>query len=185
MGPRFVTSKVLFVVALIFPLAALGNSDQPASGMDRGTPQSNAPVIGAAQGPSGQAPGTDGDGGLQVKTQNGVEYVSGGVSHDEERTIKSMGKRFNLRLTLAESTGDYMGGAHVRIDNVKGSPVLETQSDGPLFFAKLEPGTYKIHVTGDNQHFTKVAHVKSAGQEQLTFIWPAQPQADQEPHDLH
>jgi hypothetical protein len=179
MESRFVTSTVLVVAALIFPVAALGSSDQPASRMDRGTTQRHAEVIGAAQGPAGQAASTDGDGGLQVKTQNGVAYVSGGVSHDEEAAIKSMGKRFNLKLTLADRTGGYMGGAHVRIDNVKGSPVLETQSDGPLFFAKLEPGTYKIHVTADSQDFTKMAYVKSTGQEQLTFIWPDQPQGEQ------
>lgn len=175
MGSRFATMRALVVAALIFPVAAFGSSEQQPSGMGGGTARSNAEVIGADQGPSGQAAGTDGEGGLQVKTQNGVEYVSGGVSHEEEEAIKSMGKRFNLKLTLAQSTGDYMGGAHVRIDNDKDSPVLETESEGPLFFAKLKPGTYKIHVSGDNRQFTKVAHVKSAGQEQLTFIWPGQP----------
>ena len=172
MGSRCTTRKVLVLAALIFPVAALGSPEQQRSGMGRVTARSNAEVIGADQGPSGQAAGTDGEGGLQVKTQNGVDYVSGGVSHEEEEAINSMGKRLNLKLTLAESTGGYMGGAHVRIDNEKDSPVLETESEGPLFFAKLKPGTYKIHVSGDSRQFTKVAHVKSAGQEQLTFIWP-------------
>jgi len=178
MRSRLVTSTVLVAAALIVPMAAWGDSDQATSGVDRVTRQSHAEVIGAAQGPSDPAAGVDG-GGLQVKTQNGVAYVSGGVSHDEEAAIKSMGKGFNLKLTLAESTGGYMGGAHVRIDNVKGTAVLDTQSDGPLFFVKLEPGTYKIHVTADNKDFTKEAYVKSAGQEQLTFIWPRQRQAEQ------
>jgi hypothetical protein len=178
MGSKFVTMKVPVIAALIFPVAAFGRSEQQPTGMGRVTAQSNAEVIGADPGPSGQAAGTDGEGDLQVRTQNGVEYVSGGVSHEEEEAIKLMGKRFNLKLTLAQSTGGYMGGAHVRIDNDKGSPVLETQSDGPLFFAKLEPGTYKIHISGDGRQFTKVAHVKSAGQAQLTFIWPGQPKGE-------
>jgi len=54
------------------------------------------------------------------------------------------------------------------------SVTAQLESEGPLFFAKLEPGTYTIHVSGDGRHFTKVAHVKSAGQEQLTFIWPGE-----------
>ena len=175
MGSRFTTKKMLIVAALIFPVAAFGSSEQQPSGMGKVTPQSNAGVIGAEQGPSSQTPGTDRESGLQVKTQNGVEYVSGGVSQDEEEAIKSIGTGFNLKLTLAESTGGYMGGAHIRIDNVKDRPVLETQSEGPLFFAKLEPGTYKIHVSGDSRQFTQMAHVKSTGQEQLTFIWPGRP----------
>ena len=163
------------VAALIFAVTAFANAEQQPNGMGGVKAQSHAEAIDAGQAPSGQAAGTEGEGGLQVKTQNGVEYVSGGIAHDGDDAIKAIGKRFNLKLTLADSSGGYMGGAHVRIDNDKDSPVLDTESEGPLFFAKLKPGTYKIHVSGDNRQFTKVAHVKSAGQERLTFIWPGQP----------
>jgi hypothetical protein len=105
MGSRFATKKALVLAALIFPVAAFGGSEHQPGGTGRVTAQSNAEVIGVDQGPSGQAAGTDGKGGLQVKMQNGVEYVS-----------------------------------------------------------------------GDGQQFTKVAYVNSAGQEQLAFIWPGQPQ---------
>ncbi len=141
------------------------------------------PAADAANGvESGAAPRSAGDlsaqmGGeprLQVRTQDGVEYVSGGVSREEEDAITSMGRRFNLKLTLAQANGEYMGGAHIRIDNPGNHNVVDTQSEGPLFFARLPAGTYTIHVSGEGQQFTKVAQITGAGQQQLSFIWPAE-----------
>ena len=141
------------------------------------------PVDDTANGvPSGAAPrrGDDlsaqmgGEPRLQVRTQNGVEYVSGGVSREEEDAINSMGKGFNLKLTLAQANGEYMGGAHIRIDGTGNHAVVETQSEGPLFFAKLPAGSYTIHVSSEGQQFTKVAQITGAGQQQLSFVWPAE-----------
>ena len=133
--------------------------------------------IGSDEDPSGHAaygnePGAEPR--LQVRMQNGVEYVSGGVSREEEDAITAMGRRFNLRLTLAQANGEYMGGAHVRIDNTRDHGMVDTESDGPLFFAKLAPGTYTISVSGEGEQYTKVVQITGAGQQQLSFVWPGE-----------
>jgi hypothetical protein len=142
---------------------------QPGTAVQPGRIGSEDPSAHAAYGST-----SAGESRLQVRTQNGVEYVSGGVSHEEEDAINSMGKRFNLKLTLAQTNGEYMGGAQVRIDNSQDHSVVETQSDGPLFFAKLTPGTYTVHVSGEGEHFTKVVQIKGTEQQQLSFVWPGQ-----------
>jgi hypothetical protein len=59
------------------------------------------------------------------------------------------------------------------IKDANGKDMLETVSDGPLFFAKLPQGTYTIEATAMGQTEEQIAHVPSKGQAQLYFAWKA------------
>ena len=118
--------------------------------------------------PSGAFAGQDAP---QVKTQNGIRYVSGGVGRQSERAMKSIQSRFNLRLTMETQTGEYMGGASVRIQNAKDKTVLDTTTNGPLLYAKLPPGKYDVRVEGHGESFQKSVTVPKNGHEQLAFRW--------------
>jgi hypothetical protein len=108
---------------------------------------------------------------LQVKTANGISHASGGFGLDERDNLRSMRKDDNLELSFALQNKDYLGGAKVLVKDTNGKEIIETVSDGPLFFAKLPAGTYTVEATTMGQTLKQMAHVPSKGQTQLYFAW--------------
>jgi hypothetical protein len=107
----------------------------------------------------------------QVKTHEGIKYVSGGFGVDERENLRAMSKDDNLELSFALQNKDYLGGAKVLIKDGNGKDVVKTFSDGPLFFAKLPQGTYAVEATAMGQTQEQIAHVPSNRQAQLYFAW--------------
>jgi hypothetical protein len=78
----------------------------------------------------------------------GVVYVSGGIGQEERRALRAVAKDYNLRLAFAtEGRGAYLAGAQVRIENLDGRVILEASAEGPLFFARLPRGRYRLLAT--------------------------------------
>jgi hypothetical protein len=106
--------------------------------------------------------------------------VSGGIGLDERAELRTMSKTDNLKLSFALQNKEYLGGAKVAIKDKTGRQVLETASEGPLFFAKLPEGVYTIQATAMGETLDRTVHVPSRGQAQLYFAWKeakAEPQS--------
>jgi hypothetical protein len=99
-----------------------------------------------------------------VHKQGDVSYVSGGVGDDSERAMKAIAKDFNLHITLATPTGEYLAGTKLQIAAGSGKTVLDATSGGPLFYAELPPGKYTIRAMGpQGQTKSETVDVTSAG----------------------
>ena len=83
----------------------------------------------------------------EVRQSGGIVYVSGGIGHDQRESLEQISDRFNLKVTLATNDGHYLGGGGVVIDNSAGDNVLDIRANGPIFYARLEPGTYRVSVS--------------------------------------
>ncbi|MAR56763.1 MAG: hypothetical protein CMM93_06225 [Rickettsiales bacterium] len=105
----------------------------------------------------------------QADTKN---YMSGGVGEQDRQQLEAMQNNYNVKMTTAESTGAYLADIPVKITNASGETVIETVTEGPLFFAKLEPGTYTIEATHNG--IAKTQKI-TAGENQkaLVFQWKA------------
>lgn len=108
---------------------------------------------------------------LQVKTDNSISYMSGGFGMEERENLRAISKDDNLELSFALTNKNYLGGADVLIKDRNGKQIIETVSDGPLFFAKLPQGTYTVEATAMGQTLEQVAHVSSKGRTHLYFAW--------------
>jgi len=108
---------------------------------------------------------------LQVQTAGAVRYVSGGVGADERDRLIAIGRTDNLRLSFARSDGDFLGGAEVEIKNHQGKEILDTSTDGPLFFAKLPAGEYTVEATTMGRTLTRRVTVPAQGQAPVYFTW--------------
>jgi hypothetical protein len=111
---------------------------------------------------------------LEVHNQGAVAFVSGGVGHEEQQALEAMSGRFNLKLTMALTNGEFVSDATVRIRDVQGQVVLDTVADGPLLFAQLKPGTYTVSCTLDGREIQKTAQLASGKRQQLVFTWPSE-----------
>jgi hypothetical protein len=110
----------------------------------------------------------------EVHTQGGVSYVSGGAGTEERDELDAMSGRFNLKITMAISNGEYVGNASVRIVDAKGQPVVEAVAEGPFFYAQLPAGDYSVAATVNGKEQKQKVHVGSGGQQQVKLTWASE-----------
>lgn len=113
---------------------------------------------------------------VQVHSEQGIRYISGGVGEDERLGFKALSNQFNLRLLFAmQGSGDYLAAVQVNILDAHGETILSVESEGPWFFAQLTPGNYTVEVTApgptDQQSQRKKVHILGSRQSQLNFYW--------------
>src|SRR5215470_2100664 len=79
------------------------------------------------------------------QTQGGITFVSGGVAEDSEQAMNAIRAQYNLHLLFAQQgTGAYMADIPVQITDAAGTLVLNAVSAGPFFYARLQPGKYRV-----------------------------------------
>jgi hypothetical protein len=108
---------------------------------------------------------------VQLRSDNGIAHMSGGFGMEERENLRAISKDDNLELSFALTNKNYLGGADILIKDRNGKQIIETVSDGPLFFAKLPQGTYTVEATAMGQTLEQVAHVSSKGRTHLYFAW--------------
>jgi tripartite-type tricarboxylate transporter receptor subunit TctC len=107
----------------------------------------------------------------QPKEQNGVTYINGGVGTDEQNAMQALKADYNLRLTFAtKQTGAYRSDVQLDIADAKGAGVLSVANTGPMFFAKLPPGTYRISAAAEGKTFKRSVKLGN-GAKEMTLHW--------------
>jgi hypothetical protein len=107
----------------------------------------------------------------QPKEQNGVTYINGGVGTDEQNAMKALRADYNLRLTFAtKQTGAYRSDVQLDIADARGASVLSVANTGPMFFAKLPAGTYKISASAEGKTFKRSVKLGN-GAKEMTLHW--------------
>jgi hypothetical protein len=111
---------------------------------------------------------------LQPQSQNGVNFVSGGVGEGSEDAIQNVGKQYDLHLLFAiQGSGQYLSDVNVTIKDAQGNALVMTVSDGPFFLAKLPPGKYRVSAESNGKSQTKSVDLSGGGKADLSFYWPA------------
>jgi hypothetical protein len=107
----------------------------------------------------------------QPKEQNGVSYINGGVGTDEQNAMRALRADYNLQLTFAtKQTGAYRSDVQLDILDAKGASVLSVANTGPMFFAKLPPGTYRLSAAAEGKTFKRTVRLGS-GAKEMTLHW--------------
>jgi hypothetical protein len=108
---------------------------------------------------------------LTATTHHGIPYVSGGVSLDEQRTLRHLTQDDNLHLIFAARNGDYLSDVTVQIRDAQGHQVLEAASPGPWFFTKLPAGHYTVKATTLGKAQGARIAVPVTGQARVFLTW--------------
>ena len=113
--------------------------------------------------------------GLEVKSAGGITYVSGGVGASEQEALEQAKSDYNLRLLFAVSgSGAFLAEVPVTIADPDGQVLLEAVSDGPYFYAKVPPGSYRISAENAGQVQTRSVTVPATGSASQGFYWSAE-----------
>ena len=107
----------------------------------------------------------------QSQQQNGIDYINGGVGQDEQNAMRALKADYNLRLTFAtKESGAFRSDVQLDIMDAKGTTLLSVPNTGPMFFAKLAPGTYRFSAAAEGKVFKRTVKVGNAPRE-LTLHW--------------
>ena len=110
----------------------------------------------------------------KLRTENGVSYISGGVSDDEQHALEASGGHFNLKVTMALASGHFVSDVPVQIQDAHGKTVLDVVPDGPLLFVELPPGAYTVRCNLKGQPQEHKVSVGAGKQQQLACTWSSE-----------
>ena len=109
---------------------------------------------------------------------SGVTYLTGGIGDAQQQAMKDAMPDYSLRLTFARpGSGDYLADVKVMIEQQgkgKGDmrQALDAMSTGPMLFAKVGDGEYRVRADYKGQVQTKTASIKNGGPRELVFYFP-------------
>jgi len=96
------------------------------------------------------------------------------VGIDERDEMNVVAKDYHLSLIFANAQGEYLSAVAVRIWDSGGKLILDAISDGPWFFVKAAPGTYRVSATYQGVKQTRTEKV-GGGLNEAVFYWKANP----------
>lgn len=106
------------------------------------------------------------------------KVLSGGVGTDERFEVQARRSDYNLRLAFADARGRYLSDVAVHIDADRDGeykPIYDAKGVGPLFYAQLAPGRYRINLA---YHNVSRSLERQVGTEQklpeIVVHWPAE-----------
>jgi hypothetical protein len=112
-------------------------------------------------------------------TPAGVAWMTGGAGEDEREAMRAQAAQYNLAMTFANRrSGAFRADVAVEVRDARGEVVLAATAAGPLLFAKLPPGSYRVSATALERTQSQQASVPQAGLRELYFYWvdPTEPE---------
>ena len=106
-----------------------------------------------------------------VHEKNGIHYLSGGAAKNERESLKTTEKDYNLKVSSISAGGDYTGAFSLQILDARGTLLLETMTEGPIFYAELPVGQYQINGKYQGQEKTLYATLSVNRLKMVNFSW--------------
>lgn len=106
-------------------------------------------------------------------TENGIDYINGGVGDEEEAQLKSTAGEYNLQLMLSGKSGAYISDIAIRVSDTGGNVLLSVDNAGPYLYAKLPAGTYIIEAMPKQENAVKrvKAKIPASGAYKQHFVF--------------
>jgi hypothetical protein len=113
------------------------------------------------------------------QTDNGIRYLNGGIGQSEQQEMRAERPNYNLLLTFAtRKSGAYLANVQVDIEAADGAPVLSHADSGPMLYAQLPPGTYRIRAAAEGKTFQRTVKLGPSGQRELVLHWEGDAEND-------
>jgi hypothetical protein len=127
--------------------------------------------------PIGPGPSLNLPGPPTIVQQNGVRFLSGGVSLEERDQMRSTASGFDLRLMFSGArSGELIAGVETTIHDSRGREVLRLPAGGPIVYAELPSGTYTIIANHRGQIQRRTITVQNGRITDAHLTWPDSPQ---------
>ena len=108
---------------------------------------------------------------FEVKSFNGISYVTGGIGFDERKALAKMANDYSLKLIFAKTGGAYVAMVKVEIKNSEEHTIFTAVSRGPWLFADLPSGNYTVVATSKGTALQEQVQIEAKGQTETRFYW--------------
>ncbi len=85
---------------------------------------------------------------LEIVTERGILYISGGIGAEEEAQIKEQENMFNFRLLITGANGEFISDINVAIKDAKDNLIINIADAGPYVYMKIPPAEYVVEAVG-------------------------------------
>jgi hypothetical protein len=109
---------------------------------------------------------------IETHRAGAIEYITGGVGEQERAAMRSIGNDYNLKVVTAAPSGNLLNVVDLTVADTSGTPILNAQTEGPLFYAKLPEGQYNVIAKVDGRTFQAPVRVGSGAAPELTLNIP-------------
>jgi glutamate synthase domain-containing protein 2 len=110
----------------------------------------------------------------ELRQTNGVEYVTGGIGHDQAIALRDAGSNWPLALGFFGLHEDYLADVHVDIVDAGGQPVLRAEATGPYMLVNLKPGKYHVRARYEDRVQQRDITIAQGAHEALSLTFGAQ-----------
>jgi hypothetical protein len=88
---------------------------------------------------------------LMAASDKGFRYMTGGIGLEEREIMQRWGTDYNLKLTFAELSGDYLSDVRIAMQDQNGKNVINMTTNGPWLYVKLPAGTYDVKASFEGE----------------------------------
>ncbi|HMN19987.1 MAG TPA: hypothetical protein PKA16_01195 [Ottowia sp.] len=101
----------------------------------------------------------------------GTVYLNGGVGKDEEMKMRKDAHNWPLRIQFSERKDDeFVAGVGLKVFDHSGHAVLRLKDAGPMTYAQVPPGKYRVTARFKEHTLTRTVHVGPKGSD-VNFHW--------------
>lgn len=102
--------------------------------------------------------------------EGNLTYITGGIGEQSTEALRASKNNYKLRVVNAGPKGAFVGETAIEISDMNGDDVLQVKG-GPLFYANLPNGKYKIEVGVQGITQEKTFTISSKKPTDIRFIW--------------
>jgi hypothetical protein len=83
---------------------------------------------------------------VDIHEQQGVRYVTGGMTKDEVDELNRIAPRFPMHIVMLDHNAPHqpIKGVEVTVRDVSGNVIFQAKSEGPLMFVDVNGGRYTV-----------------------------------------
>ncbi|QLP99878.1 MAG: hypothetical protein HZY78_06360 [Burkholderiaceae bacterium] len=107
-----------------------------------------------------------------VEPMRVTTYLNGGIGADEEQMMRKAAKDWPLRMIFSEKKdNEFVADVRLLVTNAKGAPVLMLHGAGPMTYAMLPAGKYRISASHKGQTETREVTLDGKTGRDVYFHW--------------
>lgn len=109
---------------------------------------------------------------IVVEPMRVTTYLNGGIGADEEQMMRKAAKDWPLRMIFSErKDNEFVADVRLLVTNAKGAPVLMLHGAGPMTYAMLPAGKYRISASHKGQTETREVTLDGKTGRDVYFHW--------------
>lgn len=114
-----------------------------------------------------------------LETARATTFINGGVTKDDEAYLRKTAKDWPLRMIFSErKDNEFVADVNLLVTDQRGAPVLNLPSAGPMTYAMLPAGKYRITARFQGKTEARDVTIDGKSGADVYFHWKGKPKID-------